>query len=313
MSPPADEPLVSVVVPTYGRDRDHLRDAVESVVAQTHDRVELVVVDDSAEGVRGTVTDVAGDLRVTLCRDGDHDGAGAARNTGIEAAAGPLIAFLDDDDAWDPGKLARQVAAMRADLGVGLVVTGQRYIRDGEVVGRRSPETDGDATEALLRGARLCPFSAAMVRADVVADAGVIDESLPVWEDFEWYLRLSRHCRVAAIDEPLVRRRVGDHEQLTDDVDALRYRAYPRVLEKHRSLAADFGPACERRFRATLACGVAGSAVGRGHGALARRFAWRAVRADPTYLRGYLLLSVALGGRPAYELASRVRTALRSG
>jgi len=295
------EPLVSVVVPTYGRDHAHLRTAVESVDAQTYRPLELVVVDDSKADVRSTVTG-ATDVPTRIRRGGDHGGAGAARNTGIGAAEGSYIAFLDDDDMWEPEKLERQVAATETDPEIGLVVTGQRYVRDGERIGRRFPDVDGDVTQALLRGARLCPFSAAMVRASAVRQAGLVDESLPIWEDLEWYVRLSQHCRVATIDAPLVTRRMGDHKQLTDDFEQLRDHAYPRMRDKHRSLAAEYGPDVERRFVASLAASVATTALSAGQYADAYRFAKRAVFADPRFIRGYLLLLVSLGGRPAYRV-----------
>jgi glycosyltransferase involved in cell wall biosynthesis len=313
MSATGDSSLVSVVVPTYGRDRSHLRAAVASVAAQTYRPVELLVVDDSPGGVATTVAEVAGDLSVRILSDGSHESAGAARNTGLRAADGRFVAFLDDDDAWEPAKLARQVRAMGADRRVGLVVTGQRYVRGGETVGRRLPAVEGDVTEPLLRGRRLCPFSAAMVRVSVVDEAGAIDERLPLWEDIEWYLRLSRHCRVATVEAPLVRRRMDDHEQLTDDFDRLRDVAYPRLRDKHRSLAAAYGSACERRFLASLAGSVAEAALSAGNYAAARRFAARAVRADATYLRGYLFLAVAAGGRPAYRTARLGRQTLHRG
>lgn len=294
------KPLVSVILPTYSRNRAYLRAAIESVDAQTYRPLELVIVDDTDEGVRSTVTDVT-DAPTRVLQAGDHNGAGAARNSGIRAADGSYMAFLDDDDLWDPSKLERQVAAAEADHKIGLVVTGQRYVRDGTPVGQRLPDVDGDVTRALLCGARLCPFSAAMVRGSVIEQAGPIDDSLPIWEDIEWYIRLSKHCRIATVDKALVTRRMGEHDQLTDDFEKLSDYSYPRMRDKHRSLAAEYGPEVEQRFMASLAASVATTALSASRYADARRFAWKAALADPRFIRGYVLLFVSMGGDPVYR------------
>ena len=300
MSLPAD-PLVSAVIPTYGRQPEFLREAVESVKEQTYDEIELVVVDDSSEEVSAFVDGDPDFRAVRRVLDREHNGVGGARNSGIDASTGDLIAFLDDDDRWLPTKVERQVEALRtAPPGTGAVVTGQRFFVDGEPTGARSPTTRGDVTRDMLVGESLCPPSTAMVRAELVDEGGVrFDAALPYWEDRDWYIRLSQHCDIAVVDEPLIARRYGDYGQMKDAFDEIRDEAYPMYLRKHRPLAVEYG--VEREFEASAAFLLTTVALGSGRHGDARRAALRSLRANPTAFHRYPNLLVAIGGRRVFR------------
>lgn len=106
-------PLVSVVIPTYNR-AEFLPRAVESVLRQTVDDFELIVVDDASTDDTEAVVERFDDPRVEYVRHGTNRGGSAARNTGIERSSGEYIAFLDSDDEWYPRKLERQVEELRS-------------------------------------------------------------------------------------------------------------------------------------------------------------------------------------------------------
>ena len=117
-------PVVSVIIPTY--NRAHLIGrAIRSVLDQTYQDWELIVVDDaSTDDIPGIVKGFT-DGRVKYIRHDENKGAAAARNTGIQAARGAYIAFLDSDDEWLPEKLERQVQAFESsDAQVGVIYTG---------------------------------------------------------------------------------------------------------------------------------------------------------------------------------------------
>lgn len=127
---------VSVVMPMYNAAR-FLRRPVESVLAQTHGDLELLVADDgSSDGSIDLVEDYArGDPRVRLLRAERNGGVAAARNRGIDAASGRYLAFLDSDDWWHPDKLTRQLAALR-DSGAQIAYSVyQRVAEDGRELG----------------------------------------------------------------------------------------------------------------------------------------------------------------------------------
>jgi glycosyltransferase involved in cell wall biosynthesis len=111
----AKRPLVSVVVPCYNRSH-FIERAVESVRSQTLQDWELIIVDDgSSDDIVGALAAYQDDDRIRLVRHAHNRGEPAARNTGIAAARGRFIAFLDSDDVWMPMKLARQAEAVLAD------------------------------------------------------------------------------------------------------------------------------------------------------------------------------------------------------
>ncbi len=131
---------VSVVMPLYNAEH-LLRRPVESVLAQSHGDLELVVVDDgSTDGGADIVDDYArGDARVRLVRGGRNGGVAAARNRAIGLARGRYVAFLDSDDWWHPDKLSRQLAALDAHDAAIAYASYQRVAEDGGLLGVVEP------------------------------------------------------------------------------------------------------------------------------------------------------------------------------
>jgi len=140
-----DQPLVSVIIPTYGRD-EKLVEAVRSVIEQTYDNIELFVVDDaSPEPVEEHLSSVPLEslTAVRVIRHDENRGANTARNSGIDAANGKYVAFLDDDDRWVETKLSRQVDTFEtAGSEIGVVYTGIREEKP-ERTGIKTPNWRG--------------------------------------------------------------------------------------------------------------------------------------------------------------------------
>ena len=115
-------PLVSVIIPTYNR-ADLVRQALASVKAQTYRDFEIVVVDDG--GTDGTCEALSAWREIRVLRHAHRRGVSAARNTGIDAARGEWLAFLDSDDLWLPDKLARQIFWLEGSPGVAHLSDGR--------------------------------------------------------------------------------------------------------------------------------------------------------------------------------------------
>lgn len=306
-------PRVSVVIPSYDRP-GMLAAAVRSVERQTHPSIEVIVVDDGSPTpiTEEHLGEPASSLDVQIVRHADNRGANAARITGIQRSTGAFVAFLDDDDRWHPDKLTRQVNAANRTANVAVVTSGQRYHPDDDTpAGTAIPSVEGEPTAAILQGSTLGPFSTLLVDRAAIAAAGVPDRSLPSYQDWEWTVRLSQVGEVAVVAEPLVTRRVGGDDHLGSAYKAKRDVTYPRFLNRHRALAASYGPAVERRFRGALAASVASAALAAGEYADARRFALRAIRLDPGAHRGYLYLAAGIGGPYSYRVAVWLRGWLR--
>lgn len=303
----AGRPLVSVILPTHERP-EYLRRAVESVLAQTYDCLELIVVDDhSSTPAHQVLADVSFDSLVDVrhVRHSENRGANAARNNGIRAATGTYIAFLDDDDLWEPEKIERQVECFEdAGPDVGVVYTGVKYIGpNGTGLFVQTPTARGDVTEDILVGKSIAEFSAVMVRSDVIPTARLLDERFPSWQDREWYVRLSKHCRFEPVPEPLMIRQMGHGDQINTDFEAKRDVSYPLFLEKHRPLAAEYGRMCERKFVASLSEMLGMSAFKNGYYAEARTYLMKAILSYPFATNRYLYLFSSLGGRTTHRLS----------
>jgi len=207
---------VSVVVPCFNAAR-WIRDAIDSVLAQTYDDVELVVADDgSTDESPAVVRSYGGRLRYLRQ---ENAGPSAARNLALRAATGEYVALLDADDRFHPTKLARQLAAFAERPDAGAVYCGWRLV-DGEGIElpeRGWPRTDGDLVDRLVLGNLFHPVAVVLRRAPVDA-AGGFDERLPVNEDWDLFLRIGRRgARWAFVDEALCDYRIHagqSHERL---------------------------------------------------------------------------------------------------
>ena len=206
-------PLVSVIIPTYNRC-DLLKDAVESVLKQTFEGFELIIVDDgSTDATSSMLAAYVGDSRVRYVHQ-EHAGtsAGAARNKGLAAATGRYLAFLDSDDLWLPEKIERQVAAMQANPGIGVVycayfaqeVDSKRSVIS-EIVVRRPPQQHRTLYEDLLyRNVISGSASSVLIRAECFSRAGPFKEHLPA-SDIDMWRRLALQEEFLYLNEPLVR------------------------------------------------------------------------------------------------------------
>ena len=163
-------PMVSVIIPTFNRS-DMLKDAVASVLDQDYGNAELIVVDDGSTDA--TVQTLASyQDRLRLLRQ-ENRGVSAARNAGIRAAAGTLIALLDSDDLWLPGKLRAQVDYFEAHPEALICQTEEIWIRNGVRVnpGKRHRKQAGDIFERSLALCLVSP-SAVMMRKSLLDEVG---------------------------------------------------------------------------------------------------------------------------------------------
>lgn len=209
-----DGPLVSVIVPTYD-DSEYLGPALESIAAQTHGNIELVVVDSSG---------VPWLRELATCVDGftylfqQPQGLAAARNRGLDAATGELVAFLDADDRWLPEKLEQQLATI-AD-GTDVVYSDVYLVEDGEKRRQSALPVENPEThhiDFLYEGG--VPMPTVLARRECFAEER-FDERLPVAEDRHLWTRLFARYRPARVAEPLAyyTRREGS---LSSDIELM--------------------------------------------------------------------------------------------
>lgn len=203
-----NQPAVSVIIPTY--NRAHLIGrAIQSVLDQTYEDYEIIVVDDrSTDNTEEVINEFRKkDERIRYIRHEKNKGGSAARNTGIKAAQGVYIAFHDSDDEWFPRKLAKQMEFFStAKAVVGVTYTGfWRIEGDKKVYIPWSwvAKKDGNIHQELLKG-NFVGTPSIVTRKECFERAGLFDESLPRLQDWDLVLRLSKHYDFKCIDEPLL-------------------------------------------------------------------------------------------------------------
>jgi glycosyltransferase involved in cell wall biosynthesis len=198
-----DHPKVSVVLATYQR-QSVLPRAIQSVVSQSMDDWELLIVDDEPSEETATIVSSFGDPRIRYLRHDQNRGLCAARNTGIREARGQYIAFLDDDDVYFENKLERQSAMLDgAHDEVGVVSCFEAIIHSDGSSRDRALTLDGDVHPALLRD-DLVRMQLLLVRRVCFDRVGLFDERLEMHDDFDMTLRLSRGFHFVTVPEPLV-------------------------------------------------------------------------------------------------------------
>lgn len=242
-------PEVSVVIPTYKREREVIA-AVESALGQSAVTLEVVVLDDSPEGTARAAIEGIGDSRVRYVKRALPSGGVPAhvRNEGGSLARGTFIHFLDDDDRLAEGALAALVGALeRSGAGVafGYIVP---FGEDPEVLSRQERYfqrararaqarlTRFDAVAYLLFKDTLLVNSACMVRRACFERVGGYDPNVLRCEDSDFYLRAIRACGFAYVDRPTVHYRTGASSLMHDMKDnALVEQSYRVIHGKYRA------------------------------------------------------------------------------
>jgi glycosyltransferase involved in cell wall biosynthesis len=190
--------MISVVIPVYNGER-FLREAIESVLSQDYPALEIIVVDDGSTDSSATIAESFGS--VVQCMRQENRRAAAARNAGVAVSKGGLLAFLDADDVWLPGKLRLQLDRLTADPGLECVFGLLDHIYEpGEADGlevRVPPVAAG-----LMAGTML-------IRRDAFLRVGAFSETEVLGEFIEWYGRAQeRDLRFEVVQQVVMHRRV---------------------------------------------------------------------------------------------------------
>jgi len=202
---------VSVIIPVFNSEHS-IAACIDSVLAQTHPPGEIIVVNDGSTDDTDTILHAYGE-KITTIRQ-RNQGQGAARNTGIRAATGDFIAFLDADDYWEPLFLERCVAFFRGHARAVAVLTGWTKIIDHsrrEIV----PPIMNSGSERPLHPMIISDFfrfwmeqdhvqtGAIMIRHDVIQEAGLQREDLRISQDLEYWMLIATYGKWGFIPEPL--------------------------------------------------------------------------------------------------------------
>jgi len=203
-----ESPLVSVIIPVYNYDR-YLAEAVESVLSQTYQHLEVIVVDDGSTDQSGEVARSFAGRGVRYCPQ-PHSGIGPARNKGVELAQGEFLAFLDADDRWPEEKIERQLRAFDSDPTLEMVFGQALQLQNG-----REWESGVKDQEPPVAGMvpGMVPGTMLIKRAAFFR-VGKFQGDWKVGEFIDWYSRaVELQNRSLVLPDLLLWRRIHDSNQ----------------------------------------------------------------------------------------------------
>jgi glycosyltransferase involved in cell wall biosynthesis len=227
--------VVSVVIPTYNRAKLIVR-AVQSVLSQTYPEIEVIVVDDASTDETQFVIESLQqtDHRVRYLQHSTNRGSQAARNTGIKAAVGKYVAFLDSDDEWLPQKIASQIKLFSdRSKKIGAVYCGSRKIStNGETIFEYIPKYRG----MILRNALenwLTDINTLLILREVLEKIRCLDEKIQAFQEWDLCIRLAQVCKIDFVPQCLTL--YHQHPGQTISKNKLRNAfGYLEIIEKFR-------------------------------------------------------------------------------
>lgn len=232
------KPLVSIIITTY-KGLDTIERAVKSALSQTYDNIEVIVVDDNG---KGTVEQLRTEAlikekfhgKITYIPHNKNKNGSAARNTGIRAARGEYIALLDDDDAFRPTKIEKQVSAFNGrDERYAVCYTGLLvHFPDGRKK-PQIPSEEGELFNTVIARKIQAPSSVLMFKREAALSIGGFDESFARHQDWEFLDRLSEKYSIAVVADICMDRYIYKRNSAKDPETFEKNRIY--YLEKMKS------------------------------------------------------------------------------
>lgn len=213
----AKNPTVSVIIPTY--NRAHLIDrAIQSVSNQTYHDFEIIVVDDASTDNTEEIVKSFNDEKIIYLRHETNRGAQAARNTGIKAARGDWIAFLDSDDEWLPEKLELQSKVL-LNQNKPCIVHGDALVfieKDNITRECNLPKLQGFVYKEVLKG-QTALYPCILAPKECFEKIGFLDEKVPSFQEWDTSILLSKYYEFIFLDKPLMVYHILTEETISKD------------------------------------------------------------------------------------------------
>jgi len=292
---------VSVVIPTIGRV-NRLKRALQSVASQTKPPHEVIVV---SKCDKSKLTDVIDsiDISITVVEQSGN-GLSNARNEGVNASSGTLVAFLDDDDWWKPKKLEYQVQTL-SGTDSAFVFTGIEHVdSNGNTINFRIPTSKPDNREILVKNAVGAPSTVLAKRTRLEAVGG-FDETLPSREEWDLYIRLLERYNCEYISKPLIFKE-SHAETISRNIDMIE-RDWMALFEKHEN---KYDKYAKKEFFSNYYFDLGRISCKNGHLAQGRKYFKKSIKYNPDPTRAPHYIATFFGEKN-YEIFTSVYRTLR--
>lgn len=229
------DPRITIIIPTFNR-ASLLPEALKSALCQTFEDFELLVLDDaSTDQTHEAVSPFLRDPRVRFIKHPENIGITENRNYGLSIAKGEYIAMLDSDDVWlDECKLKRQIELMDTHLDCGIVGTFVKKMnKDGAIIGDISYKAADSSIRRNMMLRNQFTQSSVLIRKSALDKVGWYDTNIPIWEDYELWLRIGTEFKLRNIPEFLTGYRA--HEtNISNESKEKSIKAYQMIYKLYR-------------------------------------------------------------------------------
>ena len=228
-----NEPTISVIMATYNR-ASLISRAIESILDQTFQDFELIIVDDGSSD--NTKEVIAGfmqkDLRVKYFKNKKNLGLPKTRNEGIKVSRGKYIGLLDDDDEWLPDKLEKQINKFQSTPEtIGLIYCGLAYIsQSGKTSKTIIPRLKGNLFQDILKE-NFFGSSTPLIKKECFEKSGLFDGTFSNGEDWDMWIRISKNYEIDYVPEALTLYYVHGNQMSANFPDTIK--GFDKILEKH--------------------------------------------------------------------------------
>lgn len=242
---------VSVIIPTYNRS-ELLKKAVKSLESQSHQNIEIIIIDDFSTDDTAKVVEEMNDGRIVYLKHDINKGGSEARNTGIKRATGRFIGFLDSDDQWLPDKLEKQLQLFKDQPDVGVIYTGVQVVNENNQPTRKIvPAYRGDILPKLFESNCIDTTSSVLVKREVLEQVEGFDAGLPSCQDWDLYIRLAQVTKFDFIKESMVLFYHHSGERITTNKKSV-LNGHLSIFEKYKNLAKKQKKSTFHRFILTI-------------------------------------------------------------
>jgi glycosyltransferase involved in cell wall biosynthesis len=295
-------PEVSVIVPTYNYAH-FIGDCLDSIFSQTYKDFEVIVVDDgSTDDTAQVLKKYRGEIHYI---HQENRGLPAARNTGIRAAQGEYLAFLDSDDLWLPDKLDEQIRVLRNDADMGIIFSDASAFDEKGVIRESILKEENTCTgfcfQRLFMGNYLV-MPTVMIRTRCLEKGGLFDESLTAVEDYDLWLRISIYYKIGFVAKVLAKYRVHPSNMSRDFFRLMEneIKVIQKIIEQYPGPVQKLGGRVSVRV-CSLFNQYGLEWIEKGNAHQAKKSFLRAVKARPGQLRSYYYLLATMAGKRGFE------------